>query len=65
MAESHQIAKILGPTLVALSASEAANPHIWAGVFLQRRFTWQVPSGSSLASQLFARIILGQVVGPC
>jgi len=32
MAESHQIAKILVPTLVALSASEAANPYIWTGV---------------------------------
>ena len=32
MAETRHIAKILGPTLVALSASEAANPHIWAGV---------------------------------
>ena len=32
MAEAQHIAKILGPTLVALSASEAANPHIWTGV---------------------------------
>lgn len=32
MAETQHIAKILGPTLVALSASEAANPHIWTGV---------------------------------
>jgi len=32
MAESRHIARILGPTLVALSASEAANPHIWTGV---------------------------------
>jgi len=32
MAETRRIARILGPTLVALSASEAANPHIWAGV---------------------------------
>jgi len=32
MAETKHIAKILGPTLVALSASEAANPHIWIGV---------------------------------
>jgi len=32
MAETRHIAKILGPTLVALSASEAANPDIWAGV---------------------------------
>jgi len=32
MAETQHIAKILGPTLVALSTSEAANPHIWTGV---------------------------------
>jgi len=32
MAETRHIAKILGPTLVALSASEATNPHIWIGV---------------------------------
>jgi len=32
MAESQHIARILGPTLIALSASEAVNPHIWAGV---------------------------------
>jgi len=32
MAQTRQSAKILGPTLVALSASEALNPHIWAGV---------------------------------
>lgn len=32
MAETRQIARILGPTLIALSASEAANPRIWTGV---------------------------------
>lgn len=32
MAETQRIAKILGPTLIALSASEAVNPHIWTGV---------------------------------
>jgi len=32
MAETKHIARILGPTLVALSVSEAANPHIWIGV---------------------------------
>jgi len=32
MAETRHIAKILGPTLIALSASEAANPRIWTGV---------------------------------
>lgn len=32
MADSKHIAKLLGLTLVALSASEAANPHIWIDV---------------------------------
>jgi len=32
MAETRHIARILGPTLIALSASEAVNPHIWIGV---------------------------------
>ncbi len=32
MARTRHIARILGPTLVALSASEAANPRIWTGV---------------------------------
>lgn len=32
MANSKHIAKLLGPTLVALCASEVANPHIWIGV---------------------------------
>jgi len=32
VAETQHIARILGPTLVVLSASEAANPDIWTGV---------------------------------
>jgi len=32
MAESRKIARILGPTLVMLTASELANPQIWTGV---------------------------------
>ncbi len=32
MANSRHIAKILGPTLVALCASELMNPQIWIGV---------------------------------
>jgi len=32
MAETKHIARILGPTLAALSVSEAVNPHIWGGV---------------------------------
>lgn len=32
MAESKHIAALLGPTLIALVASEVTNPHIWANV---------------------------------
>ncbi|WP_298827153.1 hypothetical protein [uncultured Piscinibacter sp.] len=32
MAESKQVASLLGPTLVALTASEIANPAIWSTV---------------------------------
>ena len=32
VANSRHIAKLLGPTLVALCASEVANPQIWIGV---------------------------------
>ena len=32
MTDSRRIAGLLGPTLIALAASEALNPHIWVNV---------------------------------
>lgn len=32
MADSRHIARLLGPTLIALSASEMLNPQIWVNV---------------------------------